>query len=258
MAVLRYADSLIRSPIGAISPAWGGAVYPALVHAAQEDEGSQLGRATDRTVRYTIAAFTPISFLSAAVAPVAVSTVYSRGAFTSDDVQVVASVVAAFAPIVAILMTSSVVTNALNARRSSMVLLASSILNVVINLTLDVVLGFAFGVVGIALGSSVTLGTVLVFKASRLAKLEDGFTLWMMVRTAAMACIASLPASIPIAAVCWSGSLPDGFLVGMASLVVFSLTGLAAYLVVANLVGLREPRELVSFGWRLARRRVTA
>jgi putative peptidoglycan lipid II flippase len=251
VAALRFADSLIRSPITAISPAWSGAVYPALVQAAQAEGSSQLGRATDRTVRYTIAVFTPISFLSAAVAPVAVSTVYSRGAFTSDDVQEVAAIVAAFAPLITILMTAGVVTNALNARRSSMVLLVSSIFNVLINLTLDVVLGLAFGVAGIAFASSVTMGTILVFTAIRLGRLEDGFGMRVMARTVTMACVASLPASLAIAVVCWSGWLPDGFLVGMASLVVFGLTGLAAYLAVATLIGLREPRELVAFAVRL-------
>ena len=171
VAALGFADRLIRSPITAISPAWSGAVYPAMVETVQDRTASRLGGVTVRTARYAIVAFTPISFLSAAAAPFAVSTVYSRGAFTSDDVQTVAGVVAAFAPIIAIHMTSSPVTNALNARRSSMVLLASSIVSVILNLALDVVLGLAFGVVGIALASSVTQGATLVFKATRLARL---------------------------------------------------------------------------------------
>lgn len=256
VGALRYGDSLIRSPIAAIGPAWGGAVYPALVHSTQHAEGSMLGAATDRTVRFTVAAFTPISFLSAAVAPLAVSTVFGRGAFTADDVRTVAMVVAAFAPLIAVRMASGVVTNALNARRAGTTLLVSSIFNLGLNVVLDLLLGFTLGVAGIALSSSIALTSMMLFKANRLSRLEDDFNVKQMLHSFALASAASFPGAVLIGLISWSGWLPTGLLAGLVSLAVMGLAGLALYVILATLIGLREPRQLAGFIASQATRRV--
>ena len=135
----------------------------------------------------------PVSALTLAVAPVAVSTAYGRGAFTSRDLAVTALVVAGFAPLVCTLMVSQTLTGALNARRSGSVLLTAGIINVILNCTLDVVLGFSIGVAGIALSSSVTAIVVSTFKARQLAKREPAFRLRPLARYLAIASLASLP-----------------------------------------------------------------
>ena len=74
--------------------------------------------------------FVPVSALTLAVAPVAASTAYGRGAFTPEDLFVTALVVAGFAPLVCALMVSHTLTGALNARSSGNMLLAAGIINV--------------------------------------------------------------------------------------------------------------------------------
>ena len=138
VSALRYADVLVRTPIAAIGPAWGAALYPALVRLAR-DTSSSLSDATDRSIRYAISIFVPIAILTVAVAPVRRCGVCT-GVHSIADVDRTARVVAAFAPLIVILMVSPSLTGALNARRRGKVLLIGGILSVILNVALDLAL----------------------------------------------------------------------------------------------------------------------
>jgi putative peptidoglycan lipid II flippase len=243
VSALRYADVLVRTPIGAISPAWGTALYPSLVRVAHEG-GSGLGNATSRAVRYVLAAFVPIAVLTIAVAPVAVAVGYGRGAFSQTDVARTAEAVAAFAPIIVVMMCYPPFTGALNARRRGGILLAGGVANVCLNLLLDIVLGITLGAAGVALSSSLTAIVVLVFFAGRLARSEDDFVVAPITRTLLLAVAASLPVALPIALLCWLGAVPGGLVVGLLALFLFGTLGLLGYLLIATRLGLDEARAL--------------
>lgn len=127
LSLLRYGEVLVRTPITAVRGAWGSALYPALVHAAQDDLDDGIARATERSLKYVLIVFVPISALTAAVAPVAVQVAFGRGAFDLQDVMDTATVVAAFAPIIVISMAAPVLRGAHNARRRGRVLLGAGI-----------------------------------------------------------------------------------------------------------------------------------
>ena len=255
VSALRYADVLVRTPIGAIGPAWGSAVYPALVQSALGEVEASLAATVERMLHYAIAIFVPLAMLTAAVAPVAVAVAYGRGAFTVDDVTLTTRGVAAFAPLLVVLMTSPVLVGALNARRRGRELLIGGVLNVIFNISLDIVLGVWLGMPGIALSSSIAQTIVLVYFARRLARSEDGFALRGLVRTLGLATLASAPASVAIALLSWTGHLPHETIPALASLAVVSVIAMAGYLLAASWIGLDEPRILVrvTLG-RLARR----
>jgi len=256
VSALRYGDTLVRVPTGAISPAWGAAIYPALVKSTHHAKQSGLAAAASQALRYVIAVFVPVAVLTLAVAPVAVSVAYGRGAFTAADLRLTATVVAGFAPLVFILMISQTLTGALNARRSGKVLLMAGTINVILNCALDVFLGFPLGVAGIALSSSITAVVVAAFKARRLAQREDGFALSPLTRNLTLAGVAALPGGALCAALAWGGIFPSGLLPGLVTLAVFALIGLASYLVLAGRLGLREPGILVTLAvGRFTRRR---
>ena len=256
VSALRYAEVLIRTPISAISPAWASAIYPALVHMAQGPDRASLADITDRMLRFALATFIPITFLTVAVAPVAVSVAYDRGAFTAEDLALTTAVAAAFAPLIVILMTSPVIRLALNARRLGQVLLMGATINVVLNTIFDVVFGLWLGVAGVALSSSLTAGMVAVYFARRLARSDPDFKLRPIVRSAFLASVASAPAAIIVAALAWSGTYPQGTLPGLLTLAVVGTLGLASYVALASWFGLEEPRTVarVVLG-RLRRRR---
>lgn len=247
VSALRYADVLVRTPIGAISPAWGSALYPALVRSARSNVDS-LGRAIGQATRYVVTVFVPLAALTVAVAPVAVAVAYERGAFGEVDVDRTARVVAAFAPMIVILMISPVLTGALNARQRGPALLAGGILSVLLNVTLDVTLGFWLGAVGVAAATSVTSAIVIVFFARQAAKSEDGMELHAVVRAVVIASIASLPPALLAAVIAWSGLVPRGILPGLVFLLVVGTLGMLAYASIAARLGLAEARILLQLG----------
>ena len=251
VSALRYADVLVRTPIGAISPGWATAIYPSLVQAANQGM-SGLGAAASRAVRYVLVAFVPIAALTVAVAPIAVAVGFGRGEFTQSDVALTAQAVAGFAPIIVIQMAYPPFTGALNARRRGTVLLAGGVLNVCLNVVFDLAFGLTLGAAGIALSSSLTAMVVLVFFARRLATGEPDFELRPIWRTLLLAVAASAPVALPIGLLCWLGLVPGGLVGGLVALALFGALGLLAYLAVALRLGLEEARSLAE----VARRRL--
>jgi putative peptidoglycan lipid II flippase len=256
VSALRYADVLVRTPVGAISPAWSTALYPSLVRVAHEG-ASGLGNATSRALRYVLAVSVPIAVLTIAVAPVAVAVGFGRGAFTQADVVRTAQAVAAFAPIIVFTMCAPPFTGAFNARRKGGLLLAGGVINVSLNLVLDIVFGLTLGAAGIALSSSVTATVVLAFFAWRLARSEDDFLPAPIARTLVIAVSASLPVAIPIGLLCWLGLVPGDLLLGLLALCLFGLVGVLGYTVVATRLGLEEVRAFTQLlaTWLSRRRR---
>lgn len=259
VTILRYANTLLRAPISVVGPAFGQAVYPALVRATHTEDASGLAAATGQTLRYVIALFTPLMLLTAAVAPVAVSAAYDRGVFTDEELRSTADVLVALSPLVLLLMVGPVLTGALNARYKGMVLLAASLIDIVVHATLAVVLGISIGVVGVALATSLTALITAAFFAQRLARIEPDFELRSLVRLAGGALVASAPAAIVIGLLAWNGVYLSGFAGGLLTLAVFGVAGIVAYVPVARLLGIREPMLLVTFLIRrVARGRLAA
>lgn len=245
VSVLRYADVLVRVPVGAIGPAWGSAIYPALVRSTLGGVADSLAVDTQRAVRFATAVFVPVAMLTAAVAPLAVTLAYGRGAFSVDALELTAGSVAAFAPLLLILMISPVFTSALNARRRGQVLLVGASLNVVLNFTLDIALGLSLGVIGVALATSVASALVVAFFAWRLTVSEAAFTLHPIARTMGLAVAASTPVTIAAAWLCWTGRAPSEVVPAFAVLTAIGILGIVGYLLAAAWLRMEEPRVLV-------------
>lgn len=240
VSALRFGEVLIRTPVVAIAPAWGAAMYPAQVRAAAGGSGRGLGVATGRSVAYALAAFVPLAIIMASVAPLAVSVVYARGAFGAADVQLTASVVAAFAPLIVILMVAPTLGGALNARRKGTILLAAGSMNVVLNFALDVVLGAWLGVAGVALSSSVTSTVVVLFLAFQVARRESDFVIQPLVATVLRVAVATLLPALPVAALVWGGVVDGGTPVGWMLLIGIGTFILVAYVVIATRLRVQE------------------
>ena len=252
VSALRYGEVLIRTPISAIAPAWSAAIYPTQVRAAASPDSAALGVATSRSVAYALAAFIPLAALGAALAPLGVEVAYGRGAFGSGDVAVTAHVVAAFAPLMVVLMISPVLAGAHNARRRGLLLLTRGAMNVVMNVSLSIILGAWLGVAGVALATSVTSSILVVFLASRLARDEHEFSLRPLALTGLRAVAAIAGPALFVALVAWSGVGRGAGLSTLLLLAVLGLGALVAYAAVAWRIGLQE----VPFVARLVAKRL--
>lgn len=255
VSVLRYADVLVRAPIGAIAPAWGSAIYPALVRSTLAGAVDSLGLDSQRALRYASAVFVPVAVLTAAVAPVAVMVAYGRGAFGTEAISSTAEAVAAFAPFILMLMISPILTGSHNARRRGTVLLIGAAMNVVLNFALDVLLGLSFGVIGVALASSISSGVVLVYFVRVMVAAETGFDVRAVGRTMGLAVLAVLPVALIIGLACWSGVLRTNILTGVGVLLASAMVGALGYLLASRLLGLNEPRQIAAFGIAAVQRR---
>lgn len=255
ISALRYADVLVRIPISAVGPAWSQSLYPSLVRAARDDSPGSLGAAVATSIRYVIAAFVPISFGMAALAPWCVELAFGRGAFTQEDVELTSAVVGGFAPLILILMVLPAVTGAHNARRRSGLLLATGGLSALCNLVLNIILGSLIGVPGIALSTSLTTGLMLVFLARRLADKESGVAIGRLWGALARACGAALVAGAPLAAIAWSGFGFDASPLALATLLAAIALMLSTYVLLAHRLGFREPAAIAGFAWRALRGR---
>jgi putative peptidoglycan lipid II flippase len=247
VSALRYGESIVRLPFAAIRPAWGQAVYPALVRARGASGPAGLAGMTDRMLRYAIVVFVPLAGLTVAVAPVAVAVAYDRGAFTEADVALTAAVVAVSAPLIVMWTVAPTLVAALNARRMGSVLMAASILNVALNLVLDVALGYLFGVVGVALATTLSTAVVVVFFGQRLGQAEPAFSMRPLGGTFVRASLATLPSVLVFGIPIWAGVIEGGLVERVLLLVVVGVAGLSSYYAIAQRLGLEELGSIVGF-----------
>ncbi len=256
VSALRYGEALMRTPIGAIAPAWGAAIYPTLVKGAQQaDDEHSLGRSTASAMRYAMAAFVPIAVLSAALAPLAVQVAYGRGAFDADDAAQTSAVVAAFAPLLLALMVSPILTSAHNALRHGRVLLATGTINVIINLLLNLLFGPLIGAAGIALSTSLTGALLTIFLASRLAELKDSGVVPGLWATLARSLVAISVPGVPIAVVTWLGLVRADGIGSLPALLILGVGGLVAYALISRRLGAPEIDVLATAVLRVFRRK---
>lgn len=240
ISALRYGEILVRTPVTAIAPAWSAALYPAQVRATRNQGSSRLGATTGRSIAYAIVAFIPLAAFAGALAPLAVDAAYLRGAFDAGDVTVTANVVAAFAPLILVMMVAPVLVGAHNARRHGLLLLLTGAINVVMNFTLDLALGAWLGVAGIALSSSITAVLLVLFLSVRLRKAEADFPLRSLLGTAFHALGAvGIPAAI-VALVAWSGLGRGSAAWDLVLLAALGIPAVAVYLLIATRSGLEE------------------
>lgn len=251
---MRFAGLLVSVPIGAISLAWGRAIYPQLVKSSLDGDGSRLGVVTEQGSRFVIAAFVPISILTMAVAPLAVSVAFGRGEFTSEDVERTALAVVGYAPTIVLGMLIPVLSGALNARRKGMLILAGGVLNVTLNLVLSVALGLTFGIIGIAVATSIMLAVIVLFFANRVHAIEPSFDTLRGLRTFMRAAAMSAPGGLLAAWVAWSFWADIDTITGLVVLSAVGIAGLAAYYVIAGLLGSHEQVQVLATARKAIRR----
>ena len=204
VSALRYAETLVRTPVSAIGPAWGSALYPALVRTAR-DGVVAIGESTGVAIRYATAVFVPLSVLLMALAPLVVEVIYGRGAFDAEAAELTTGAVAGYAPMVAALMITPVLITAHNALHRGYVLLATGALNVTLNFTLNVLLAPWLGVAGVAASSSITAVILIFFLGARMGELRAAHQLRTIFGTLIRSLAAVAAPAVVVGLVVWTG-----------------------------------------------------
>ncbi len=254
VSALRYGNSVVRLPFGAIRPAYRTAIYPTLVETTREPSGAGLGTTTERVLRYGFVFFVPLAGLTMALAPFAVAILYDRGSFSESDLTLTALVVAVSAPLVVTWTAHPTIDAALNARRKGALLLAGGTVTIVTNLTLDVILGYLFGLIGIAVATTISSIAVLVVMANLLSRLEPSLSLLVVWRTLLKASLAILPSMLVFGVPVWAGVIDGDLGFRVVVLAVAGVVGLLSYYRIARRLGLEEAGLIMAFGTNTVRR----
>jgi peptidoglycan biosynthesis protein MviN/MurJ (putative lipid II flippase) len=119
-------------------------------------------------------------------------------------------------------------------------------MNASFNLILNLAFYRVFGVAGIALSSSVTLGITQLLIAWRLARVEDDFEPREILRLAGRVLLASAVPALVVAVIAWSvvGDRLDTP-ANLVALVALTLVGAIGYLGMARLLGINEPTDVI-------------
>jgi putative peptidoglycan lipid II flippase len=255
VSLLRYAENIVRLPLNTLGPAWSKVIYPALVRSSVDDASEPLGVAAHRAMRYVLALFVPIAIGTAALAPLIVGVAYERGAFDAADTRATATVLAGFAPLVALIMIQAILVGAHNTRRRGAFLMAAGFANALLNLVLDLFLGSLIGVAGVALASSITVTILLFAMARRLDNTEPEFMGRVLASVLVRTIIASAAAALPVALVVWA-SMGAGIGLRLGLLVTLPVVGLLVYVSVARRLGLNEPAIVTRTVWQTVTTRI--
>jgi putative peptidoglycan lipid II flippase len=245
VSVLKFGQQLVMEPLGSLSSAWTTSLYPSLVRSSVAGTDRSLGALAALAVRHTFAIFVPISFGVAALAPLLVDVVYRRGAFDSKAAAETALVVVAFAPMLALEMIRPILTGAHNARRNGMLLATTAVMNASFNLIFNLAFYRWFGVAGIALSSSITLGITQLFIAWRLGRVEADFQPGEVLRLAGRVLLASAVPAVVVAAIAWNVGESLDTPANLAALATLTVLGAIGYLSMARLLGIREPTDVI-------------
>ncbi len=124
----------------------------------------------------------------------------------------------------------------------------------VINLTLDVVLGYLFGLVGIAAATTITSIVLFVAQGRRLSKLEPELSLMVVWRRVVRSSLAILPSVVVFGLPIWAGLAGDELVVRVVVLVAAGVAGLTLYYRLARRLGLEEAHAITAFGVNTVRR----
>ena len=258
MSALRYGDALIRSPLGAIRPAYRAATYPTLVYASRDSNQADLGATSERLIRYGLAFSVPLAGLTIAVAPLAAAIVYGRGAFGESDVALTARIAAVSAPLIITWTLQPTLVSALNARRKGAILLAAGVPDHRRKHRAGRVAGFTFGVTGIPMASVIVSVGVVAFLGNRLARLEPSLSPGRIWRTFLLGALSILPSALVFGILIWARVLDGDLGQRVALLITAGVAGLSSYYAIARRLGLREVDSIISFGLDTARRNPAA
>jgi putative peptidoglycan lipid II flippase len=242
ISALRYADLIIRAPLYAAGPAWNAVAYPTLAQAASRPD-EDLGSTAEAALRYALAVFVPLVLGTAALAPLLVDVAYARGAFTASDARVTSFVVIGLSPLLLVQAIQPILLGAHNARRHGTLMGLVAAGGVVLNAVLCVALGFTFGVVGVALASSLSaLSTLLVLSTT---VDEPHFSGRRIAGALAVFAVAATVIAIPAAIAAWllHAQLPWTADLGLA--IVLAIAAVIAYVLVAVRLRIDEVRQLL-------------
>lgn len=198
VAALQWAQRLYQFPLGVFGIAIATAIFPALASAAatrhaaepQASHGDEFGRILRQGLRLTVFIGLPASVGIIVLRLPLARVVYERGAFTFEDAQRVATILAGYSASIWAYSMTHVLTRGFYALKDSTTPLRVSLVMVGFNLVLNVVLIWPLGAAGLAWSTAISavgqVALLLLAIRRRVPRPIDGYVLSGWARTAGL------------------------------------------------------------------------
>ncbi len=169
VAALAGGQRLYQFPLGVFAIAIATAIFPALSHAAAGNEEQSFARTLRQGLRLNMFIGLPASAGLILLRDPITQLFFERGAFTHLDAQRTAVMLAGYAAGIWAYSMTHVLTRAFYARKDSRTPLRVSLAMVALNLTLNLLLVWPLGAVGLAVSTAVS-GTIQALLLARLIR----------------------------------------------------------------------------------------
>jgi len=154
VAVLNYGNRLITVPISVGTTALGTAVIPYFSVMVGKNDWHGIRHTLKRYFALIFGVAIPVTVGLMLGSELLVRVIYQRGAFTTQDTHLVAPVLAFFAVQLPFYVAGTLLVRLVSAMLANHILLISSIVSLLLNVTLNYAFMQRFGVAGIALSTS--------------------------------------------------------------------------------------------------------
>jgi putative peptidoglycan lipid II flippase len=159
---LYYADRLYQLPFGVIGIAIGTALLPLFSAALTKQDMTETKDLFSRSVEYVLILCLPCAFGLLLAAEPLIQTIFEHGAFTADDTRSTTLVMMAYALGLPAYVLTRIYNAAFYAQKDTWTPVKISMITTAANIILSILLAFPFGVMGIALSTSVC-GWILLY-----------------------------------------------------------------------------------------------
>ena len=163
VAAFGYGTKVVVLVVGLGAGALGTAALPYLSKAALDSDWSQVQRTMRIYERLTLMVTLPLTGVLIVFSEPMIEIIFQRGAFTGADTMLVSNIQAVYALQIPFYVLSILCARLLSSVGANRVLLWAAIVGVLVNAVLDFVLAGVFGVVGIALATTMMYMVVFCF-----------------------------------------------------------------------------------------------
>jgi len=247
-AALYYGQRLYQFPLGVFAVALGTVIFPLLTTHAERGLHDLFRQDLVRGLRMVIAIGIPAGVGLFLIALPLTRLLFERGAFDRTDSEQTAGIIAMYAIGVWAACALLIVHRAFYALGDRITPLRIGLLSVVINLAGSLLLVFVLAGRGLALATSLTVNLQMIVCVWLLSRRVEGFV-W---RPVVDALARTVLASVMMAGACIASTAIAGPASGdslwnrTVTLIIPLASGGVTYLLVARLLGLREPFDLLS------------
>jgi putative peptidoglycan lipid II flippase len=256
--VLNFSTRVMELPIGVFAIAVATVVFPAIARHVAEGRMDRLAADYRHGMRLILLVNVPAAAGLLVLAEPITRVLFQRGEFTAEDTAAMAPVLAASALALPLVAYVSLTLRVFYARKDMRTPVRAAGWSFVVNVAASVVLMRWFGVVGLALASTLAAATQAAYLQAKLAGEEDGLRFRHLGAHLVKVVVASVVMAGLVALVWWAwrGGAGDGgsSWVELAGLAAAVAAGVAVYAACAWMLRIEGREELVALVRRKLRR----